>query len=136
MALDISQFLSLSYLVYVLISSVLAMIAVYAGVKIAHEATLLSRAFFVAFLANIINLFGVVGIISSLIPVPSSYQILSTYNLVYYAVSILVWILLIRFFYYPMRISHTIVIALVAFGLVEIFNFLGLANMIRASIPL
>lgn len=120
------EFLNLSYLIYLLISSLLGMVAIYIGVRIAHELTYVPRAFFVALIANLITVLGILGILMSYFPIPFAYYILSA----------VIWVLLIKFFYKPLNFKHAIIIGMVAFVLVEIFSILGLAALIKSFIPI
>lgn len=121
------EFLNLSYLVYLLISSILGMIAIYIGVRVAHEPTYIPRAFFVALIANFITVLGILmSYLMAFFPIPFAYYILSA----------VIWVLLVKFFYQPLNFKHAIIIGTVAFVLVEIFSMLGLAALIKSFIPI
>ena len=100
----LEQFLTLGFWSHIVISSIIGAIAIYLAVKITKEVPSIIKAFLVAIVANVIAFLGIMGIVSAFLPIPYALEI----------VSIIIWILLVKFFF-KMGLIHAIMVGVIAF---------------------
>ncbi|MEM5785095.1 MAG: hypothetical protein QXY29_02725 [Candidatus Aenigmatarchaeota archaeon] len=117
------EILTLGYWTSLIILSLITMIALIIGMKIINRKPSITQSFLVSLIINILTTLGILGMFSAVFPIPY----------VYYIISLLVWIGLIKFFF-PLHWKEAAIIGFIGFIIIFIFDFFGIYFLLSSII--
>ena len=116
--------LGINIILSTIVSGIVLLIVVGIMNRKFYEGTETGNAFLMALIVNIVNFFGVVGLLGSFLP-----------GFISLFLPLLVWIGLTKFFFSEMSFTHVLIVAVIGYGL-SIFLVPPITGIIRGFIPI